>query len=204
MDVLNYLSKLATGYHSKSISISGIDVKYKFYGKPVPFDPIGMLRELHYKSQEPTAHRVELYVPPRDMADNKLIIGGKLSPVVIADVKLDRCRIKVIRAVTTHNKLRYSRYEFFTNGRIMAVFQRAYDYGKSFDKLLTEIASCSDTSDYNGTALLKGVHTSGQYILGEVFGHTQLWLVFNPEALEAAQQQILVTSNNTRDQKHFQ
>ena len=205
MDILNYLSKLATGYHSKSIRILGVAVKYKFYGKPIPFDPIRMLRELQFKSREPAIHEIKLYEPLRDIAGNKLLIGGILSPVVVAELKLGKRGIKVLRAVTTQNKLNYSRYEFYVDGKIMAVFQRAYDYGKSFDKLLTEIFSYSDSSAYKGTGMLKGVHSSGQYLLGEVFGHTQLWLVYDAEALEAVQQQIvLVVSNNPRDQKHFQ
>lgn len=37
---INYLSKFLTGYEVKIRSIEGIEVHYKFSGKPVLFDPI--------------------------------------------------------------------------------------------------------------------------------------------------------------------
>ncbi|MDR7127763.1 hypothetical protein J2X69_000091 [Algoriphagus sp. 4150] len=204
MDVLNYLSKLATGYHTKSLRISGIAVKYKFYGKPVPFDPITMLKELQFKSQDPKCHNVILHEPLKDIADSKLIIGGKLKPVIVADFTINDCQFKVVRAVTTQDKLRYSRYEFYADGKIMAVFQRTYDYGKSFDSLMLGFVQNPDSPTFEGTSIFKGFHNSGQWILGEVFGHTQLWLVFDPKKVEMVQQQILLASNVSSDQKHFQ
>ncbi len=43
MGLINYLRNFFTGYEEKTRSIEGIDVHYKFFGKPILFDPIDML-----------------------------------------------------------------------------------------------------------------------------------------------------------------
>ncbi len=202
MDIFNYLSKLATGYHTKSLKISGIPVTYKFYGKPIPFDPFSMLKELQFKFQDPNCLEVSLGHPFFHLFENELIVGGGLKPVVVAGFKLGGIRYQVNRAVVTVEKVRHSRYEFYGDGNILAVFQRSYDYGKSFEELVRS-PLFSGSLPYGDTRLFRASHDSGQWMLGEVFGHSHLWLVTEPEQMEKMQQLLAVSIVPRDDKKHF-
>lgn len=177
MDILTYLSKLATGYHSRSLKISGIDVKFKFYGKPVPFDPIGMLRELQFLSQSLGCSNLKLDRDFLDFAHHELNIDQDLPALVIASFQLDGVKYKVTRSVKRVGNPRCSRYIFYSADKVMAVYQRTYDFGQSFDKLSAKFLKDFESTAPTNQRLIRVQVDSGQWFLVEGMVNSQLWFI---------------------------
>lgn len=202
MDILNYLSKLATGYHSRSLKISGINVKFKFYGKPVPFDPIAMLRELQFLSQSLGCLNLDMDKDYLDFAHHELDIDQHLPALVIASFQLDGLRYKVIRSIKRVENPRCSRYIFYCADQMMAVYQRTYDYGQSFDKLSAKFLRNFEATAPSNQRLIK-VMSDGQWGLLEGMVDSQLWLIVAPNHMSDILQKIILAKNTSSAQKQI-
>tara|TARA_R110002020_G_scaffold139765_5_gene310820 strand:- start:546 stop:1160 length:615 start_codon:yes stop_codon:yes gene_type:complete len=203
MDILNYLSKLATGYHSRSLKISGIHVKFKFYGKPVPFDPIAMFRELHFISDSLVCPHLNGREDFLDFAHHELDIEQDLPALVIASFHLDGVKYKVVRSVKSLENPRCSRYIFYASDKMIAVYQRTYDYGQSFDKLSAKFLENLETPHRNNQRLIKVVVDSGKWILLEGVVNSQLWLITDPDCITDVLQKIVSPNHLTIDHKQL-
>lgn len=185
MGLINYLRNFFTGYEEKTRSIEGIDVHYKFFGKPILFDPIDMLRDLNFRILDPGNFALNLSQSIENIDDDQLISKEQLNATVIANYEFKGKKVKAIRSVKTIGNMPCSRYEFFLDGNLISVFQRQYDYGKGFAGTLERMESYGSkphTQNSNSYYWVDG--TSRQAIFVEKFGHTQIWVINNADGLD--------------------
>lgn len=177
MSILSFFNQVLSGQRSKARIIDGFEVSYRFSGKPILFDPINMLRELRYRVEKEESVAGELCVEIGQIEESGLILNEKLTPTIVAKLKIGNDFLKVERFVKTFETVPCSRYDFSINQLPLCTFQRMYDYGKNFAQAKEKLAPFNHPGEMNQTNYWKNNQNEGLFL--EHFGHTQLWMIYS-------------------------
>lgn len=174
MRILNFFNKALTGYRSKTQFLNGFRVNYQYAGKPVLFDPFGMLENLGF--QYPQA-KVLNSSPGLNLELSSLEclnIEG-LVPSVICSTNIPMGNLEVKRFVKKSGDKPCSNYVFFLNGDEFAHFSRVYDYGEIFSAVLGTQEIYDQLKEKDATKALCFHFTQKERFLIENFGHSHFW-----------------------------
>lgn len=183
MRLINFFNKALTGYKSKSQVLNGFRVDYHYAGKPVLFDPFGMLKNLEF--QYPNASVLNSSPKlEKDLPAMECLNVDHLIPSVLCSIELPRGKFQVKRFVKKSGDKPCSIYVFFLDDKKIAHFTRVYDYGETFSCLLGTQEIIDQLKGNEVSKALCFHFGQNEKFLIENFGHSHFWHIWDWPLIE--------------------
>ncbi|MDR7127889.1 hypothetical protein J2X69_000217 [Algoriphagus sp. 4150] len=183
--MINYFRKMLTGYKRSLRLIDGEAVTFYYVGQMVRFSPVSMLRELVLKKE------MNSFVSNRVELDASQVLAkiwpkkGQLTPRTKVKMNCGDSQLKVYRYAAKVDQVNVSHYEFYINKELAGIFNRKYDYGRSFTSTVSQLRPELHPLQVKiDEKYLLRDGSSGSQVIIEFFGHTQVWMIFKEAELQ--------------------
>jgi len=183
MRIFNFLNKALTGYKTKSQMINGFRVDYKYAGKPILFDPFGMLKNLEFQYPNFSVLNSSPGLK-KDLPAMDCLNANDLIPTVLCSIEIPQGKLKVKRFVKKSRDKSCSIYTFFLNDKKIAHFIRIYDYGETFISLLETQEIIDQLKGKEVSKALCFHFGPNEKFLIENFGHSHFWHIWDWTLIE--------------------